>query len=184
MRSDIIWNKINCLPESVKDRPTKSYEHIFLLSKSSRYDYYADAIKEPIAESSRQRYQRGRSSQNKYGVFLGERGINGSDYAEKMRGQTMRNDVWHISTNSYRCGEHFAMFPEKLVEPCILAGSQIGDIVLDPFFGSGTTGAVAKHLGRYFIGIDIHPEYCRMAKKRIEAIPDFHATNALHDTKT
>lgn len=174
LRSDIIWNKINCLPESVRERPTKSYEHIFLLSKSSRYYYNAEAIKEPITESSRERYQRGRSEGSKYGVFSGDQGINGSDYDEKMRGQTMRNkrDIWHISTNSYRMDGHFAMFPEKLVEPCILAGSPEGGIVLDPFFGSGTTGAVAKRLGRRFIGIDINPAYCCKAQERIDAVAD------------
>lgn len=174
LRSDIIWNKINCLPESVRDRPTKSYEHLFLLSKSPRYYYDAEAIKEPITESSKKRYQRGRSEGSKYGVFSGAHGINGSDYDEKMRGQTMRNkrDIWSISTNSYRMDGHFAMFPEKLVEPCILAGTRKGSIVLDPFFGSGTTGAVAKRLGRRFIGIDINPEYCSKAHERIAAVPD------------
>ena len=174
LRSDIIWNKINCLPESVRDRPTKSYEHIFLLSKSPRYLFDADAIKEPITEESRKRYQRGRSEGSKYGVFSGDQSINGSDYGERMRGQKLRNkrDIWHISTNSYRMDGHFAMFPEKLVEPCVLAGSQEGGIVLDPFFGSGTTGAVAKRLGRRFIGIDLNPDYCRMAQQRIDAVSD------------
>ena len=118
LRSDIIWNKINCLPESVKDRPTKSYEHLFLFAKSSRYYYNAAAIMEPAAESSLKRYARGRSGRNKYGRFS-EQGINGTDYNERMQGKTMRNkrDVWNISTNSYRMGEHFAMFPEQLVEP-------------------------------------------------------------------
>ena len=174
LRSDIIWNKINCLPESVRDRPTKSYEHIFLLSRSPRYFFDADAIKEPITEESRKRYQRGRSEGSKYGVFSGDQCINGSDYGERMRGQKLRNkrDIWHISTNSYRTDGHFAMFPEKLVEPCILAGSQEGGIVLDPFFGSGTTGAVAKRLGRRFIGIDLNPDYCRMAQNSIDAVSD------------
>ena len=174
LRSDIIWNKINCLPESVRDRPTKSYEHIFLLSRSPRYFFDADAIKEPITEESRKRYQRGRSEGSKYGVFSGDQCINGSDYGERMRGQKLRNkrDIWHISTNSYRMDGHFAMFPEKLVEPCILAGSQEGGTVLDPFFGSGTTGAVAKRLGRRFIGIDLNPDYCRMAQQRIDAVSD------------
>ena len=174
LRRDIIWNKINCLPESVRDRPTKSYEHIFLLSRSPRYFFDADAIKEPITEESRKRYQRGRSEGSKYGVFSGDQSINGSDYGERMRGQKLRNkrDIWHISTNSYRMDGHFAMFPEKLVEPCILAGSQEGGIVLDPFFGSGTTGAVAKRLGRRFIGIDLNPDYCRMAQQRIDAVSD------------
>ena len=79
-------------------------------------------------------------------------------------------DVWDISTNAYRMGEHFAMFPEKLVEPCILAGSREGDTVLDPFFGSGTTGAVAKRLQREYIGIDLNPCYLAKAKLRIASV--------------
>ena len=171
LRSDIIWNKINCLPESVKDRPTKSYEHLFLFAKSSRYYYNAAAIMEPAAESSLKRYARGRSGQNKYGRFS-EQGINGTDYNERMQGKTMRNkrDVWNISTNSYRMGEHFAMFPEQLVEPCILAGCPEDGVVLDPFFGSGTTGAVAKRLHRQCIGIELNPVYCKKAEERIASV--------------
>ena len=86
--------------------------------------------------------------------------------------RVMRNkrDVWTVSTNSYRADGHFAMYPEKLIEPCILAGCPVGGVVLDPFFGSGTTGAVAKRLGREYIGIDINPEYCTIAEKRIDEI--------------
>lgn len=171
LRSDIIWNKINCLPESVKDRPTKSYEHLLLFAKSSRYYYNAAAIMEPAAESSLKRYARGRSGRNKYGRFS-EQGINGADYNERMQGKTMRNkrDVWNISTNSYRMGEHFAMFPEQLVEPCILAGCPEDGVVLDPFFGSGTTGAVAKRLHRQCIGIELNPVYCKKAEERIASV--------------
>ena len=80
--------------------------------------------------------------------------------------------MWSVSTNSYRVDRHFAMYPERLIEPCVLAGSPVGGIVLDPFFGSGTTGAVAKRLGRQYIGIDLNPEYCELARKRIEAIAE------------
>lgn len=83
-----------------------------------------------------------------------------------------RRDVWNLSTNSYRMDGHFAMFPERLVEPCILAGCPVGGVVLDPFLGSGTTGAVAKRLGRQYIGIDLNPAYCRAAEDRIREIPD------------
>ena len=88
--------------------------------------------------------------------------------------QQFRNkrDVWSVSTNSCRIDGHFAMYPERLIEPCILAGSPVGGIVLDPFFGSGTTGVVAKKMGRQYIGIDLNPEYCALAKKRIEAITE------------
>ena len=98
--------------------------------------------------------------------------INGTDYNERMQGKTMRNkrDVWNISTNSYRMGEHFAMFPEQLVEPCILAGCPEDGVVLDPFFGSGTTGAVAKRLHRQCIGIELNPVYCKKAEERIASV--------------
>lgn len=136
LRQDIIWHKQNAMPESVKDRCTKSHEYIFLLSKSDRYYFDAAAISEQAAEKS------ATSRRNK-------------------------RDVWTINTGGFR-GAHFAVFPEKLVEPCILAGCPEGGTVLDPFTGSGTTGVVAKQTGRNFIGIEINPEYCEMAERRIE----------------
>lgn len=135
LRSDIIWQKPNCLPEAVKDRPTKSYEHIFLLSKSPHYYYDAAAISEPVAPVTVERNKR---------------------------------DVWSVSTNSHRGYGHFAMYPERLIEPCILAGSPEQGLVLDPFFGSGTTGAVCKRLSRRYLGIELNPEYCETAKTRIQ----------------
>ena len=81
-----------------------------------------------------------------------------------------KRDVWLVSTNNYKVNEHFAMFPEKLIEPCVLAGCRVGGIVLDPFFGSGTTGAVAKRLGRKYIGIDLNPRFCELAKERIDKV--------------
>ena len=174
LRSDIIWNKTNGLPENVKDRPTKSYEHIFLLTKSPRYYYDAEAIAEPIQPCSIARYERGRSDHTKYKGFNGNQSIN----EKRERGQECnkltrnKRDVWNLSTNSYRMDGHFAMFPERLVEPCILAGCPVGGVVLDPFLGSGTTGAVAKRLGRQYIGIDLNPAYCRAAEDRIRQIPD------------
>lgn len=169
LRSDIIWYKRNCLPESAKDRPTKTYEHIFLLAKSSRYYYDYKAIQEPIKEVSRERYKRGRSANSKY---VGQQGItqareNFADFDQQFR---RKRDVWEVSTNTYKMDEHFAMFPEKLIEPCILAGSKVGGIVLDPFFGSGTTGAVSKRLGRDFIGIDLNARYLEKAKERIDKV--------------
>lgn len=139
LRSDVIWQKPNCLPEAVKDRPTKSYEHLFLLAKQSHYYYDRTAIMEPIAESTQARNKR---------------------------------DVWNISTNGYRADGHYAVFPEKLVEPCILAGCPTGGVVLDPFFGSGTVGAVCKRLGRQYIGIDLNPEYCALAQARIDKVKE------------
>ena len=169
LRSDIIWHKKNCLPESAKDRPTKCYEHIFLLAKSRNYYFDYRAIQEPIKEVTRERYKRGVSDKNKY---AGSQGITRArENSLTLNNQFRRKrDVWEVSTNTYRMGEHFAMFHEKLIEPCILAGSKIGGVVLDPFFGSGTTGAVAKRYGREFIGIDLNARYLEKAKVRIDGI--------------
>ena len=173
LRSDIIWQKPNCMPESVKDRPTKSYEHIFLLAKSARYYYDYEAIQLPAAQSSIERAERAVS---KYGKYAN--GVEGQTMQAlfiprpNTKIQTMRNarDVWTVSTNSCRVDGHFAVYPEKLIEPCILAGCPVGGIVLDPFFGSGTTGVVAKKHGRDYIGIDINPEYCAISEKRVGAV--------------
>ncbi len=172
LRSDIIWHKLNCLPESVKDRPTKTYEHIFLLSKSPKYYYDYKAIQEPLKQVSKERYKRGRSDKSKYYGENMRQGINKQheDFSEFDQEYRRKRDVWEISTNTYKMDEHFAMYPEKLVEPCILAGSRVGGTVLDPFFGSGTTGAVAKRLGREYIGIDINSRYCGKAQMRIEKV--------------
>lgn len=169
LRSDIIWYKKNCLPESAKDRPTKTYEHIFLLAKSRQYYFDYKAIQEPIKEVSKARYKRGRSANSKY---VGQQGITQvredfSDFDQQFR---RKRDVWEVSTNTYKMDEHFAMFPERLIEPCILAGSKVGGVVLDPFFGSGTTGAVAKRFGRDFIGIDLNARYLEKAKERIDKV--------------
>lgn len=169
LRSDIIWHKKNCLPESTKDRPTKCHEHIFLLAKSPKYYFDYKAIQEPVKEVSKERYRRGRSANSKY---VGQQGItevreNFADFDQEYR---RKRDVWEVSTNTYKMDEHFAMFPEKLIEPCILAGSREGGVVLDPFFGSGTTGAVAKRLGREYIGIDLNPRYIEKAENRIAEV--------------
>ena len=170
LRSDIIWHKINSLPESVKDRPAKSYEHIFLLAKSPKYYYDYKAIQEPIKAVTAARYTRGRSGKAKYSETTMGQGIDRKTDAvtDASRQFKRKRDVWEVSTNTFRMDEHFAMYPEKLIEPCILAGSEKGDTVLDPFFGSGTTGAVAKRLGRDYIGIELNPKYCVKAEKRIE----------------
>lgn len=191
LRQDIIWAKPNCMPESVRDRCTKSHEYIFLLSKSDRYYFDAAAISEPIAGSSTMRYlqnlegqsgsdrQPGKTNGKMKAVlprFGGgkyrddeskeNRTKSGNLYVPALRRN--KRDVWTIGTGGFK-GAHFAVFPEKLVEPCILAGCPEGGLVLDPFAGSGTTGVVAKHLARNFIGIELNPEYCRMADERIRA---------------
>ena len=173
LRSDIIWMKANPMPESTKDRPSRCYEHIFLLSKSRRYYYDAAAIAEPVAASTPARMKRGFGAGNKYSAdipgqkhqHLNDHRPNG--YADEDIPQ-LRNkrDVWQINTVPYR-GGHFAAFPPKLAETCLLAGCPPGGVVLDPFLGSGTTAAVAKQLGRHYIGIELNPEYCTLAQKRI-----------------
>jgi site-specific DNA-methyltransferase (cytosine-N4-specific) len=135
LRSDIIWNKPNCQPESVKDRLTRSHEYIFLLSKSERYLFNQDTIMEP--------------------VLVGD-------------GSKNRRSVWNINTEGFK-GAHFAVFPAALVELCLLAGTDEGHQVIDPFLGSGTVAAVAKKLSRRCVGIEMNPEYAEMAAKRIDA---------------
>lgn len=172
LRSEIIWHKKNCLPESAKDRPTKCHEHIFLLAKSRNYYFDYKAIQEPIKDVSRERYKRGRSDHSKYTGQKLQQNINRqhTDFSDFDQEYRRKRDVWEVSTNTYKMDEHFAMFPEKLIEPCILAGSKKGDVVLDPFFGSGTTGAVAKRYGREFIGIDLNARYLEKAKERINGV--------------
>lgn len=133
LRSDIIWNKPNCQPESVRDRPTRSHEYVFLLSKSERYHYDTEAMKERTAD-----------------------GI----------GTKNRRTVWSINTEPYG-GNHFAVFPTELVRLCMAASSTAGGWVLDPFFGSGTVGQVARDHDRRFVGIELSEEYAELARQRL-----------------
>jgi DNA modification methylase len=158
LRSDIIWHKPNPMPESVTDRPTKSHEYIFLLTKSEWYYYDAAAVAEPAQD--------------------GAKAFNGSPtYADGDRNDAGRRDknaietrnkrsVWTVSTSPYK-GAHFATFPPALIEPCIKAGSREGDVVLDPFGGAGTTGLVADRLGRSSVLCELNPTYAKMAADRI-----------------
>ena len=175
LRSDIIWMKANPMPESTKDRPSRCYEHIFLLSKSRRYYYDAAAIAEPVAETTVRRMKGARSTATKHGSGIpGQQNIQKINLPRAAGTYTdadipqLRNkrDVWQINTVPYR-GGHFAAFPPKLAETCLLAGCPPGGVVLDPFLGSGTTAAVARQLGRHYIGIELNPEYCTLAEKRI-----------------
>jgi DNA modification methylase len=161
------------MPESVKDRCTKSHEYLFLLSKSPRYYFDSDAIKEPVAESTKGRKpcDFGGAKGRAYNPKKDDPNYrNGAEQWgrtwEYTSDKRNKRSVWSIATRPYK-GEHFAVFPEALVEPCILAGCLKCGLVLDPFAGSGTTGVVAKKFGRRFIGIEINPEYQRMATKRI-----------------
>jgi DNA modification methylase len=225
LRSDIIWHKPNPMPESVTDRPTKSHEYIFLLTKCAQYYYDAEAIMEPASGDSGWEKQRqagkgwpiggknpdasllrndiGRANNHKnlqpdgqapntmhinrakglgepkgYGLngdgFKGHSGnydADGNLLTHEKDGAPARNkrSVWTVSTQPY-AGAHFATFPPKLIEPCILAGSRPGDTVLDPFNGSGTTGAVAIKHHRNYTGIDLNPAYIELTRKRFAAV--------------
>ena len=179
LRSDIIWMKANPMPESCKDRPSRCYEHVFLLTKSCCYYYDAAAIAEPMAASSIARYKRGRIGGKYAEEVPGQGNIQGLNkarsggYYEDDALPTVRNkrDVWQINPFPYK-GGHFAAFPPKLVETCLLAGCPQDGIVLDPFLGSGTTAAVAKQMGRHYIGIELNPNYCTLAEQRIGGVTE------------
>jgi len=194
LRSDIIWHKPNPMPESVTDRPTKSHEYIFLFSKSPRYYFDAGAIAEAITDSSVARLAQDVDSQT--GSFranggaktngamkavrrmppiggvkaVGENGNGNATYSGNTPefGDTRNaRSVWTIPTQGYK-GAHFATFPRELAARCIKAGSAVGDLVLDPFLGTGTTIGEALMLGRRGVGVELNPEYAKLAQKRID----------------
>jgi DNA modification methylase len=169
LRCDVIWSKPNPMPESVKDRPTRAHEYLFLLSKSERYFYDCDAIREPCGHN-RWSNRRNRDA-SVVAACYGEVGTTSimrrGEFNPFPSGGRNRRSVWHIATRPYR-GAHFATFPPKLVEPCILAGTRPGDLVLDPFAGVATTGLVALQHGRRFVGIEASAKYVRMAERRLE----------------
>jgi DNA modification methylase len=172
LRSDIIWSKPNPMPESVTDRPTKAHEYIFLLSKSPSYFFDAAAIAEP-AETAGHIY--GFTSVQADAIGRVATGNQKPENYRKLRGDTRnKRSVWHVATQPYP-DAHFATYPEKLIEPCILAGSRPGDTVLDPFTGSGTTGAVAIRHQRSFVGCELNPEYVKLAEKRIGGVAPLFA---------
>jgi len=174
LRQDIIWSKPNPMPESVTDRCTKSHEYLFLLTKSAKYYYDADAIREK-ADVEKQRSKSVMATIAVGNTSIGDRRIN---YEKDRHIVEYRNkrSVWTIPTQPYPQA-HFATYPIKLVEPCILAGTKVGDIILDPFFGAGTTGLRAKELGRRYIGIDISAEYCKQAEERLKQEELFSTVN-------
>lgn len=166
LRQEIIWHKPNPMPESVRDRCTKAHEQIFLLSKSPRYYFDSEAIKEPSVYSGSQETQ-------KKGSFKGKR----SEQDASVIGQAFRavtetrnrRSVWTVTTKPFK-GAHFATFPPDLIEPCIMAGCPVGGTVLDPFGGSGTTAGVALKHGRNAVICELNPEYAAMIPARIEQI--------------
>ncbi len=178
LRQDIIWHKPNPMPESVSDRCTKSHEYVFLLTKKPKYYYNMDAIKEPVSGTA---HARGNGVNPKalsngvgWGYAAGEkrkpRCKQNESFSNAVSGlveNRNKRSVWTVPTQSFK-GAHFATFPPKLIKPCILAGAPLGGVVFDPFTGAGTTGMVAVNNGRSFIGSELNPDYCKMARDRIQ----------------
>lgn len=176
LRQDIIWHKPNPMPESVTDRCTKAHEYIFLLTKSEKYYYNADVIAETAIYGARgSEFHTGKTGEHQLGRASKKRGeFNGKTNAlagrEAFRAITEtrnRRSVWTIATRPYP-EAHFATYPPELITPCILAGSRPGDIILDPFIGSGTTAEVALRLQRQYIGFEINQDYITLAQKRLQ----------------
>lgn len=177
LRSSIIWHKPNPMPEAVTDRPTKAHEHVFLLAKSATYYYDAAAIKEPVTGGSHSRGSgvNPKAGKNEASGDRRKEGFNerwrvkqNASFSAAVSGlvdERNKRDVWTVSTEPTP-DAHFATFPRKLIEPCILAGCPAGGVVLDPFGGSGTTGRVAEDHGRRWILFDLNPEYEAIAKRR------------------
>lgn len=177
LRSEIIWNKPNAMPSSVKNRPTTAHETVFLLTKNQKYYYDADAIREPhvtFSESSRMRGGRRhlgmRNGTPEQGKNQGNSNLHDGrwDQAFHPLGRNKRT-VWEIALGKFR-DAHFAVFPQELVETCIMAGTERGDVVLDPFMGSGTTAVVARRLARYFVGLELVPKYAQMTTERVQQV--------------
>ena len=160
LRQDIIWHKPNPMPESVKDRCTKAHEYIFLLSKNKNYYYNNEAIKEPVKQDWGTRDRTNGKYHNEGTGLQPHSGLTKS-YTKKNK-----RSVWSVTKKPYK-GAHFATFPPELIEPCIKAGSEVGDIILDPFMGSGTTAMVAKMLDRYYIGCELHEDYGKLIQERV-----------------
>ena len=166
LRQDIIWHKPNPMPESVKDRCTKAHEYVFLLSKSARYFYDHEASMEPVAASTVERLSQPTLHQQEGSTRVPGK-TNGNMKAAGRTDMRNRRSVWTIATQPYS-GAHFATYPPALIEPCILAGCPVGGTVLDPFGGSGTTGAVSISLGRKAVLIELNDQYLDLAIERVE----------------
>lgn len=163
LRSDIIWHKPDARPEgTVADRPTKSHEYLFLLSKCAQYYYDVDAIRDPVTSSGGACF--GKQRHDATGTKAQQRRLKSPEERNHPKGKNKRS-VWTVATANFH-GAHFAVFPEKLIRPCILAGCPTGGTVLDPFAGSGTVGVVAEELGCNSILIDLNPVYIEMQKQR------------------
>ena len=181
LRQDIIWHKPNPMPESVRDRCTKAHEYIFLLAKSERYHFDSEAMKEEaITGHNGSNFHTGKTGEHQLGRASKQPRFGGVKYGEsddpkyatksgneyKPTGTRNRRSVWSVATRPYK-GAHFATYPPELIRPCVLAGCPVGGLVLDPFNGSGTTGAVAVSEGRNYVGIELNAEYIKLAHERI-----------------
>lgn len=183
LRQDVIWHKPNPMPESVTDRCTKAHEYLFLLTKSERYFFDAEAIKEQAVKgAANSDFHTGKTAEHQLGRASTKPRKSNSTNDSAVPGATEhsglhregterepenrnRRSVWTVPTQPYS-GAHFAVFPAALIEPCILAGSRPGDLVLDPFMGSGTTAQVAQQLGRQWIGCELNTEYAPLQQAR------------------
>lgn len=164
LRQDIIWHKPNPMPESVQDRCTKAHEYIFLMSKSQKYYYDIDSIKEDAHTTDTSDRNRDESRLNNTPGRTRMAGLTTNHYEKKNK-----RSVWTVTTKPYE-GAHFAVFPSDLIEPCILAGAAPNQVVLDPFMGSGTTAQVAQNLGRQYLGCELNPEYEALQNKRLSQL--------------
>lgn len=189
LRSDIIWHKPNVMPESVTDRPTKAHEYLFLLSKSERYYYDSEAVREEaVGKNVHDLTGQGYSPPGQTPSCGNRKALHGPTYSRHrssvpggqdlrfvIDGKRNRRSVWTIPTVPFK-GAHFATFPPALIEPCILAGSKTGDTVLDPFAGSGTTCALSKKLGRHYLGMELNANYAQLFNKRISEVNSWVST--------
>jgi len=174
LRSDIIWHKPNPMPESVTDRPTKAHEYLFLLTKSARYYYDSDAIREPFTYGDPRPFGNRCPEVHNLSKLTGNMDPSRTLSTLNEAGRNKRS-VWTVPSQPY-AEAHFATYPPALIEPCILAGSKPGDLILDPFNGSGTTGEVAIRHGRNYIGVELNPAYVELARKRIGAVAPLFAS--------
>jgi DNA modification methylase len=166
LRQDIIWHKPNPMPESVQDRCTKAHEYIFLMSKSQKYYYDADAIKDDSINTAEEQEAKRNKIDHKGQRDNGDMRHTTSGFTKTgIYEKRNKRSVWTVTTKPY-AGAHFAVFPSDLIEPCILAGAPVGGIVLDPFMGSGTTAQVAQNLGRQYIGCELNPAYVELQNIR------------------
>jgi len=168
LRSDIIWNKPNPMPESVKTRPTRAHEYIFLFSKKQKYYYNHEAVQEPVMASTVKRLAQDIKRQKGSNRVPGKNNGPMKAVGNVEAGRNLR-DVWTIATTSSSVS-HFAAFPEKLAETCIKAGSRTDDVVFDPFMGSGTVAVVSERLGRKWLGIELNPDYLEIQNQRMALV--------------